>query len=413
MSENTEEFFAKGSVQKFKSGLKNLDNKLKKSMVIGAGILATAFAVGCSNPNVESEHTDNVQKTTQIDYSKPTTAYAITEQGDTLCSYTAIPNDSISFVRLQDFVNGATKSETGREVLLAISEQGTTLTVDKADATTIGFFDPSANAIVLNTNFDDNTLASCLIHEGKHSKQDHDLNPKSNVYYTFLDNTILSRAMEADAMATQAKFSYEMREQGDSLIWNSFAKSHPHITQTFEKNAKQYGKNSNTTMTETMLSWYDDIPYSTGYDQTMLEYEANISQQLKGDVLKHCFNEHIDADSVITKVCTQNGKPYAGTDGSILKTPRTLSLTIDMFDASVTIAKYQNNKSGTCDMSAVDMYIVNGGKPMDQTFRQLINAAEKTHAGAENTHKQEVASKSVQDNMVQNIAMLQHFKNGR
>lgn len=413
MSENTEEFFAKGAVQKFQNGMKSLDAKLKKSMMIGAGILATAFAVGCSGPKVEEEHTDNAPKTTQIDYSKPTTAYAITELGDTLCSYTAIPNDSLSFVRLQGLVNGATKSETGREVLQAISAQGTTLTVDKADATTIGFFSPDDNAIVLNTNFDDNTLASCLVHEGKHSVQNHDLNPKGNVYYTFLDNTILSRAMEADAMATQAKFSYEMRECGDSLIWKSFEADHPHITKTFETNAKQYGKNSDKTMTETMLSWYDDIPYSTGYDMNLINYETAVSKQLKGDVLKHCFKEHIDADSVITKVCTQNGKPYAGTDGSILKTPRTLSLTFDMFDAAMSVAKYQYKKSGAYDMSAQDMYVVNGSTRMDKTFRQLIDEAERANAGAEISSNHVSLSKNVQNNTAQSIAMVQHFKKSR
>lgn len=53
-------------------------------------------------------------------------------KGDTLCAYQAVPVNGAAYARLQKLVNNATKSDAGREILKAISEQGTVLRVDVA-----------------------------------------------------------------------------------------------------------------------------------------------------------------------------------------------------------------------------------------------------------------------------------------
>ncbi|MCQ2913918.1 MAG: hypothetical protein MJ247_01830 [Alphaproteobacteria bacterium] len=387
MSENVSEFFSKEKVQKFTNGAKSLADRSKKRAATIGMVLATAFTIGSCGMHASAHidegkidvKTDTVET---VDYSKPTTAYAITEKGDTLCSYQAIPQDSASFAKLQGLVNSATKSKTGCSIIESISKQGTTLTIEKADSTVVGYFDPSSNAIVLNPIFGDATLQSCLAHEGKHSVQSHDFNKDADAFYSFKANTIITRAMEADAVANQTKFSYEMMQAGDSLAWKDLEKSHGGITKTFEENAKKYGVDAKETMKETMLAWYDDIPYSSLYDQSMVDFYAAASKKLDKDVLPYAFTQSVNADSVVVNICKVNGESYAGTDGSILTQPRTLSLTPEMFVATQAIAAYQQEKCGKCDTSSNDMYVVYEGKPTSITYTVLLDSMSK-EKGAE------------------------------
>lgn len=90
--------------------------------------------------------------------------------------------------------------------------------------------------------FKDADLQSCLIHEGKHSVQSHALNEKTDLFHTFASNIMTTRVMEADAMATQTKFSYEMAQAGDSLAWKQLVDTHAGITKAFEEGAKNTAK---------------------------------------------------------------------------------------------------------------------------------------------------------------------------
>ena len=45
--------------------------------------------------------------------------------------------------------------------------------------------------------------------------------------------------MEADAVATQTKFSYEMAEKGDSAAWKALKTSHRGVADTFKNAAEK------------------------------------------------------------------------------------------------------------------------------------------------------------------------------
>ena len=250
MSNSVSEFFSKEGIKKFKNGAKAFAERQAVKVAAVSMVLAGAFA-----SNVRA-HTDQTQESGHV------TAYAVTEKGDTLCSYLAEKTDSASFARLQGLVNNATKSKTGCEILQNISKQNTLLSMGDAGSNTIGYFAPDENVIVLNDCFDNPTLQSCLVHEGKHSVQSFALGNSVNASNTFYTNTLISRVMEADAVATQTKFSYEMAQAGDSAAWKSLQEEHKGITDTFEAGAKKYGQNKNKTMRETMLAWYKDKAYA-------------------------------------------------------------------------------------------------------------------------------------------------------
>lgn len=345
MSNSVSEFFSKEGIKKFKSGAKAFAERQAVKVAAVSMVLAGAFA-----SNVRA-HTDQTQESGQV------TAYAITEKGDTLCSYLAEKTDSASFARLQGLVNNATKSKTGCEILQNISKQNTLLSMGDAGRNTIGYFAPDENVIVLNDCFDDPTLQSCLVHEGKHSVQSFALGNSVNSSNTFYTNTLISRVMEADAVATQTKFSYEMAQAGDSAAWKSLQEEHKGITDTFEAGAKKYGQNKNKTMRETMLAWYKDKAYAGLYDQSLVQFHTNFALKSSDDQIKDSFKESINTDQLIRAVCRLDGKTYAK-DGDLLTTPETAYLSRSDYFGMQVANGVLKARTGREDVSASFMYPV-------------------------------------------------------
>lgn len=343
MSNSVSEFFSKEGIKKFKNGAKAFAERHAVKVAAVSMVLAGAFA-----SNVRA-HTDQTQESGQV------TAYAITEKGDTICSYLAERTDSASFARLQGLVDKATKSETGCEILKNISKQNTVLTIADAGSGTVGFFDPDNNSICLNKIFDDAMLQSCLIHEGKHSVQSFSLGRSLDADNTFYTNTIMSRVMEADAVATQTKFSYELAQAGDSAAWKSIREEHKDIADTFEAGAKKYGKDKNRTMRNTMLAWYKDKPYAKLYDVSLAEFHTNVSIKMSADQLQDKFQKGIDTDELIRAVCQLGGKTYAK-DGSLLTAPETAYLSRDVYFETQVASSILGTKTGFKDVSASFMY---------------------------------------------------------
>lgn len=345
MSNSVSEFFSKEGIKKFKNGAKAFAERHAVKVAAVSMVLAGAFA-----SNVRA-HTDQTQESGHV------TAYAITEKGDTLCSYLAEKTDSASFARLQGLVNNATKSKTGCEILQNISKQNTLLSMGDAGSNTIGYFAPDENVIVLNDCFDDPTLQSCLVHEGKHSVQSFALGNSVNASNTFYTNTLISRVMEADAVATQTKFSYEMAQAGDSAAWKSLQEEHKGITDTFEAGAKKYGQNKNKTMRETMLAWYKDKAYAGLYDQSLAQFHTRFAANASSEQLEDAFCESINTDSLIRAVCQQGGKTYAK-DGGLLTTPETAYLSRGIYFETKVASSVLEGRTGRKDISASFMYPV-------------------------------------------------------
>lgn len=343
MSNSVSEFFSKEGIKKFKNGAKAFAERQAIKVAAVSMVLAGAFA-----SNVRA-HTDQTQESGHV------TAYAITEKGDTICSYLAERTDSASFARLQGLVDKATKSETGCEILKNISKQNTVLTIADAGSGTVGFFDPDNNSICLNKIFDDAMLQSCLIHEGKHSVQSFSLGRSLDADNTFYTNTIMSRVMEADAVATQTKFSYELAQAGDSAAWKSIREEHKDIADTFEAGAKKYGKDKKRTMRNTMLAWYKDKPYAKLYDVSLAEFHTNVSIKMSANQLQDKFQKGIDTDQLIRAVCQLGGKTYAK-DGSLLTAPETAYLSRDVYFETQVASSILETKTGRKDVSASFMY---------------------------------------------------------
>lgn len=359
MSNSVAEFLSKKGVKKFKNGIKANPGRA----FMAAAVLATAFTVSSQQKPVE----------TQTDMLRPQTTYAITEKGDTLCAYQAVPVNGAAYARLQKLVNNATKSDAGREILKAISEQGTVLRVDVAGKNTVGYFSPSDNSICLNKAFGNDDLQSCLVHEGKHSIQNTRLSANSTAY-TFGSNIMTSRVMEADAVATQTKFAFEMAEQGDFSALKALRNSHGNVVSAYAEAGMKYGPGSNRTMKEAMLAWYENKSYVGLYDASYVQFHAEVVQQLSARELKNCFSKTQDADKVLTAVCCWKGQNYAGTDGRILQTPQTAYLDVKFYKQinNVNSALGMKTAYTQSDTSADRFYVMKDGRIADQTYGQML-----------------------------------------
>ncbi len=357
MTRSVAEFLSKDGVKRFKNGVKAKSAKA----FTAAAVLAAAFTVSCKPAQPDPK------------MQQPKTTYAVTEKGDTLCAYQAVPVDSISYVRLQKMVNNATKSDAGREILKAIAEQGTVLRVDYVGRNTMGYFNPSDNSICLNKIFKDADLQSCLVHEGKHSIQKTRLSSGKAGYYTFGANVMMSRVMEADAVATQAKFSFEMAERGDVSALKALKESHGDVVSAYAKAGSKYGMDSDRTMKEAMLAWYGDKSYVGQYDAAYVQFHADVVQNLSAQELKSCFSKTHDADKLLTAVCCWKGRNYAGTDGRILQTPQTAYLDVKFYKQISKINSELSEKTGNMkfDAGTDNFYVMKYGKISNQTYKQM------------------------------------------
>lgn len=363
MSNSVAEFFSKKGVKKFKNGVKAFADRQAVKVAAVSMVLAAAFAA----PAIASVPRDNV---------KTVTAYAVMEKGDTLCSYRAELNDNVSFARLQKLVNNATKSQTGREILQKISEQETLLRLDTLGQNTVGSYHSTSNSISLNPVYNDGRLQSCLVHEGKHSVQRHALPKDRDIYYDFATNVMRTRVMEADAMATQTKFSYEMMKAGQRSAWDELVKVHNGVATAFEYSAGRYGKDADCTMQETMLAWYQNRAYVTKYDRNIAAFHQQAAESLPsdlmpGEVMPDYFSRTISADTLVKYVCTMGGKPYV-TDGSVLTSRETLYLDSGVYETAAAAAKEAAAKTGREDVSADGFHVLKGiGAVSKETYAQV------------------------------------------
>ncbi|MCQ2966286.1 MAG: hypothetical protein MJ250_06075 [Alphaproteobacteria bacterium] len=346
MVQSVAEFFDKGDVKKYQSGKKSI----ARSAMIAGMVLATAFASGIGN---EAQAATNYHR-----IGFPYTAEVVVAPGDTL-HYQVVSAGAQQDSILESLVENSVQTKTGASVLKTVAKNGTTIQMGDAGVNSVGFYNPNKNTITLNKAFSKDKLQSCLIHEGKHSIQDHNLNAHDDAFYNFASTTMKNRAMEADAMMTQTMFSYELMQKGDSAAWKCLETGYPWVTDAYKANVDTCGTDTNKVMKNTMLAWYKDKGYVKSYDATVVNFYANLISKAPSDLVFKMATKEQNADSVITKVCNMDGVSYAGTDGKLLKTPETFYLEQDVYNCTEQLTMGMYNRVGRVDYSAWDMYVVN------------------------------------------------------
>lgn len=163
-----------------------------------------------------------------------------------------------------------------------------------------------------------------------------------------------------------------MAQAGDSLAWKELATGFPHVTKAFEKGVDAHGENSKKTMKATMLAWYQNKNYVKCYDAKMANFHARFVVAAPDSLMKNVISKTMSADFLVRQVCTMDGKPYAGRDGSILKTPQTAYLSSDVHEFASLISNAVQTRVGRRDDSADSFYTfdINGNVSKKRTLKE-------------------------------------------
>lgn len=117
--------------------------------------------------------------------------------------------ESAEFARLIDLVM---QTDKGRDTLTELSELGYTFTFEKGNFG--GFCEPTSKKIAVNPNFGDGYALQTIVHEGQHAIQaahEPENTPKTE-QLNIASLLRRERAMEADACAHEAAFTYQCRD---------------------------------------------------------------------------------------------------------------------------------------------------------------------------------------------------------
>ncbi len=360
MSNNVAEFFSKKGIKKFKSGAKAAFERHGVKTLAATAVLAGAFAA-CSDVGVSD----------CAEMEKPKTTYAIKENGDTLCAYRAIPVSEKAYARLQKLVNNATRSETGRAVLTALAKQGTTLCLEWTGFGSYGYFNPSENAISLNKWASDGQLQGTLIHEGRHVMQ-YARGAKVEETRDVASNIMTTRLREADDYAVETRFAFEMDNAGDAEPLNALKSNDEKIATAYARAESKHGAGSPRALKAAMLSWFDDKDYVEQYDDKVVSAWEDVMKKDSLPALKKYSAKKFNADSLLQTVCLWDGCAYAGTDGALLKTPRTAYLDAAVFNRVKKAGDVLRGKTAgaVSDNSAENFFESKYGRVERRTYRQ-------------------------------------------
>lgn len=373
VSMSVEDFFSKEGIKKFKNGAKKFAENQATRFLATTMLLSGAFC-GMQAASSGSQQ----QETSSNDQAK---VYVI-HQNDTLCSLNVASKDTADIARIQKVVSYASQTTQGREVLQNASKIGTTLSMEHSDMAAIGYFTPDNNSMAMNAKCTDAQLCSNVIHELEHAGQHNRLlktfGKVSEYKYNVADVIMLERAKEADAIAVQANHSYQLLQQGDSIVWNAFAQNHPTVAQGYMQAVGKYASISNdqarndSIMKAANLSSYEDYDYVGKYDAKFINYMGSVLSKNDGAKLAKAgmSKTSLDASKMMVAMCSGSGHSYMGTDGSILKTPQTFYLSEGCQMKALNFEIATETKLGYADASANNMYVLADGQIKTMTYNQ-------------------------------------------
>lgn len=170
--------------------------------------------------------------------------------------------ESAEFARLIDLVM---QTDKGRDTLTELSELGYTFTFEKGDFG--GFCEPTSKKIAVNPNFGDGYALQTIVHEGQHAIQaahEPENTPKTEQLNiaSFLRR---ERAMEADACAHEAAFTYQCRD----VLPEVYAEAEKNDMPMFRAFVAEMDKSGDEkkAMQASFQAWYGYKKYQTAYEK--------------------------------------------------------------------------------------------------------------------------------------------------
>lgn len=226
--------------------------------------------------------------------------------------------ESAEFARLVDLVM---QTDKGRDTLTELSELGYTFTFEKGDFG--GFCEPTSKKIAVNPNFGDGYALQTIVHEGQHAIQaahEPENTPKTEQLNiaSFLRR---ERAMEADACAHEAAFTYQCRD----VLPEVYAEAEKNDMPMFRAFVAEMDKSGDEkkAMQASFQAWYGYDYFRDYYDDVYRREIAFCADEGKESGRKDLFCKTVPAKDV-ANACLYKGKSYVSVD--MLMTDRAFSV---------------------------------------------------------------------------------------
>lgn len=243
------------------------------------------------------------------------------------------------------------ESSFGQSVLDEAQKGGVRIMLDDEMTDGSGFFDPEQNVICLNAKESDAALASTLIHESRHAWQE-----RQGVRFDAelkVDSFMMAGfAMEADAVATEARFAYEMRPKHPE-IWESLLDSrYAAVAKGFEKGVKETHMIGDG-LNRAFSAWFT-TPVVPLYADDYVDCLCDLSRKSCGE--QHSFLSRDVSSRQIAAAYCRSGKDVYLKDPDMLAKPETLHLSPEQkqkLDTALTEWAERTHRSGNVGSEAV------------------------------------------------------------
>lgn len=283
---------------------------------------------------------------------------AKTEQVDSLAKQIKFKDSAV-----QSAAERMMKTPTGRKVLEGLHALNVDVSFDSSVSEDLGgYYSAPARKILLNSNCNDDLIASILVHEGSHALQASRcrLGPGLDMQTYFSVN----KAMEADAMKNQVFAAYELKEQGDASVFNAFKTDRPMLAKAYLDLRETYKDNPDSLAKHTMLAYYKDYDYVKTYEDRYVKAISTFNGMAKPENIAGAFQLHLSEADIIDRICQLDGKHYMQPADSVyLQSPECNYIQKSTYKSLVKIAdKFAKKVSGNAffkaDNSYADMYVV-------------------------------------------------------
>lgn len=216
--------------------------------------------------------------------------------------------ESAEFARLIDLVM---QTDKGRDTLTELSELGYTFTFEKGNFG--GFCEPTSKKIAVNPNFGDGYALQTIVHEGQHAIQaahEPENTPKTE-QLNIASILRRERAMEADACAHEAAFTYQCRD----VLPEVYAEAEKNDMPMFRAFVAEMDKSGDEkkAMQASFQAWYGYDYFRDFYDDAHRDEIDFYAQKGKESGRKDLFGKELPARDV-ADTCLYKGKPYVSAD---------------------------------------------------------------------------------------------------
>jgi hypothetical protein len=293
--------------------------------------------------------------------------------------------------RITSFTQRLVKSAEGAKLVKAVNEAGYKIEMVSGLDRMLGLCDPEEKTICLNDGLSNSNCVEVLAHEMKHALQFERNVTALADKHNIKSQIMITRAMEADAEATAALVTWELKAKGDNAPWDEFEKESFGISRAFKAVAGSSNlankPNKNKALTAAFRAWYDNKNIMNAYDENFVEYMEDYEKQ--GFLGIMSFDKDVKPKKIIDGICSMSdGEKYFDAKPDLLEKEKYLSVSPDvMEDLEDLMARRKENYGIEPDKSLEKIHIYESDTKRDRKGHVKKSLVKTTMSKKETVNK--------------------------